>query len=58
MTAEKKWARYSNLIVNIPYTNHKTRSNNMNTYMDRLLLNLSDDFNFYKNNWNELENLE
>lgn len=58
MTAEKKWARYSNLIVSIPYTNHNTRSNNMNLYMDRLLFNLSDDFNFYKNNWNELQNLE
>lgn len=58
MTSEKKWGRCSNLVINIPYNAYKTRSTNVNTYMNRILSNLSDDFRHYENHWEEVYDLE
>ncbi len=59
-TSEKKWARTCGFVTMIPYTN-KNRATNMNTYMDRLLSNLSDDFNYYQQKpeeWSEIDRSE
>jgi len=56
-TSEKKWARTTGFVVNIPYTTEK-RVSNMNTYMDRLLSGCSDNYLYYKDHkeeWGEVD---
>ena len=60
-TSEKKWSRLSGLVVLIPYSMNERHSENMNTYLERLLTNCGDNYIHYEKNeqeWNLIDKNE
>lgn len=57
-TSEKKWSRLSGLVVLIPYSMSEKHSENMNTYLERLLTNCGDNYMYYEKNEQDWENID
>jgi 2-oxoglutarate dehydrogenase E1 component len=57
-TSEKKWGRFSGLVIMIPHTLDENNSINMNTHLERILTNVSDDYFFYEKNEHMWEHVD
>ena len=58
LTSEKKWARTSGILVTIPYSLDLNSLCNKNTYLERMLSNMSDDYFYYAENKDKRADIE